>query len=46
MLREMIVEKFQKNMASKDAELTDAMKRYLLSSMQKYRTGYLLAKLA
>jgi hypothetical protein len=44
-LNEFVAEKFQKNMASKDAELTDAMKRYLVSSMQKYRTGYLLAKL-
>jgi hypothetical protein len=40
-----VVEKFQKNMTSKDAELTDAMKRYTLQSMQQYRTRYLLAKL-
>ena len=32
-------------MASKDADLADAMKRYTLGSMQQYRTRYLLAKL-
>lgn len=30
---------------SKDAELTDALRRYTLQSMQQYRTRYLLAKL-
>lgn len=44
-LNEFIAEKFQKNMASKDADLADAMKRYTLGSMQQYRTRYLLAKL-
>lgn len=44
-LNEFIVERFQKNMTAKDAELTDAMKRYTLYSMQRYRTNYLLAKL-
>jgi len=44
-LNEFIAERFQKNMTVKDAELTDAMKRYTLYSMQKYRTHYLLAKL-
>ena len=44
-LNEFVAEKFQTNMASKDAELADAMKRYLLGSMQQYRTRYLLAKL-
>jgi hypothetical protein len=44
-LNEFVAEKFQKNMASKDGELTDAMKRYVLGSMQQYRTRYLLAKL-
>ncbi|MBZ0147438.1 MAG: DUF262 domain-containing HNH endonuclease family protein, partial [Pseudorhodoplanes sp.] len=43
-LNEFIAEKFQKNMASKDADLADAMKRYTLGSMQQYRTRYLLAK--
>jgi hypothetical protein len=36
---------FKKGMAAKDAELSDAMKRYTLYSMQRYRTRYLLAKL-
>jgi hypothetical protein len=40
-----IVEKFQKNMAAKEKELSDALKRYTLYSMQQYRTRYLLAKL-
>jgi hypothetical protein len=40
-----IADKFQKNMAAKDAELADSMKRYTLYSMQRYRTNYLLAKL-
>ena len=40
-----ISEKFQKNMAAKAAELSDALKRYTLYSMQQYRTRYLLAKL-
>jgi hypothetical protein len=40
-----IAERFQKNMAAKEPELTDALKRYTLYSMQQYRTRYLLAKL-
>lgn len=44
-LNDFIAERFQKNMTAKDAELVDAMKRYTLYSMQKYRTHYLLAKL-
>jgi hypothetical protein len=44
-LNEFVAEKFQKNMASKNVELADAMKRYVLGSMQQYRTRYLLAKL-
>jgi hypothetical protein len=44
-LNDFIADKFQKNMASKDAELSDAMKRYTLGSMQQYRMRYLLAKL-
>ncbi len=36
---------FKKGMAAKDAEFADAMKRYTLYSMQRYRTRYLLAKL-
>jgi hypothetical protein len=30
---------------SQEGELTDALKRYVLGSMQQYRTRYLLAKL-
>jgi hypothetical protein len=44
-LNEFIAEKFQKNMTSKEADLADAMKRYVVGSMQQYRTRYLLAKL-
>jgi hypothetical protein len=40
-----IAERFQKSMAAKEAELNDALKRYSLDSMQRYRTRYLLAKL-
>jgi len=43
-LNAFIAERFQKNMASKDGELTDALRRYALGSMQQYRTRYLLAK--
>lgn len=32
-------------MASKSQELSDALKRFTLYSMQQYRTRYLLAKL-
>jgi hypothetical protein len=45
-LNEFVAEKLQKNMAGKDAELGDTLKRYTLGSMQQYRTRYLLAKLA
>ncbi len=41
-----VADRFQKNMDGKQAELSDALKRYTLSSMQKYRTQYLLAKLS
>jgi uncharacterized protein with ParB-like and HNH nuclease domain len=37
---------FKKGMVAKETELSDAMKRYTLYSMQRYRTRYLLAKLA
>jgi hypothetical protein len=43
---EFVTERLQKNMAGKDAELGDTLKRYTLGSMQQYRTRYLLAKLA
>lgn len=44
-LNAFIADKFQKNMAAKEGELSDALKRYTLYSMQQYRTRYLLAKL-
>jgi hypothetical protein len=44
-LNSFVADHFQKNMASKEQELTDAFKRYSLHSMQQYRTRYLLAKL-
>jgi len=44
-LNTFITDTFQKNMTSKDSELTDAMKRYTLQTMQQYRTRYLLSKL-
>jgi hypothetical protein len=37
--------RFQSSMVSKQQELADALRRYSLSSMQQYRTRYLLAKL-
>jgi uncharacterized protein with ParB-like and HNH nuclease domain len=40
-----VAERFQKGMSTKEKELQDALKRYTLDSMQKYRTQYLLAKL-
>jgi len=44
-LNSFIVERFQKSMLTKETELTDALRRYTLHSMQLYRTRYLLAKL-
>lgn len=44
-LNAFITDHFQTSMASKAGELTDALRRYTLYSMQKYRTRYLLAKL-
>lgn len=41
-----VAERFQENMNAKQPELRDALKRYTLGSMQKYRTQYLLAKLS
>lgn len=40
-----VTDHFQSSMAAKAGELADALRRYTLSSMQKYRTRYLLAKL-
>lgn len=45
-LNEFVDERLHKNMAGKDAELGDTLRRYTLRSMQQYRTRYLLAKLA
>lgn len=44
-LNEFVADRLQKNMDAKDAELGDTLKRYVLGSMQQYRTRYLLAKL-
>ena len=44
-LNEFVAERLQKSVATKDAELSDTLKRYVLGSMQQYRTRYLLAKL-
>ena len=44
-LNTFIADRFQKSMADKEAKLNDALKRYSLFTMQRYRTRYLLAKL-
>lgn len=44
-LNDFIEKRFRASMASKSDELSDALKRYTLRSMQQYRTRYLLAKL-
>ena len=44
-LNAFIAERFEKNMTGKSQELTDALKRFTLYSMQQYRTRYLLARL-
>lgn len=41
-----VAEHFQRNMDGKAQELSDALKRLTLHSMQQYRTRYLLARLA
>lgn len=40
-----IAERFQTSMSAKSAELSDALKRFSLYSMQQYRTRYLLARI-
>lgn len=45
-LNAFIVDRFEQRMAGKSQELTDALKRLSLHSMQQYRTRYLLARLA
>lgn len=44
-LNEFIKNRFQASMAEKNEELSDALKRYTIRSMQQYRTRYFLAKL-
>ena len=44
-LNKFLMSRFIKSVESKQAELDDALQRYNYSSMQKYRTRYLLAKL-
>jgi hypothetical protein len=43
-LNEFLASRFEANMAAKSGELLDALRRYTLFSMQRYRTRYLLAK--
>lgn len=45
LLNTFIADRFERNMTSKSNELSDALKRFTLQSMQLYRTRYLLAKL-
>lgn len=40
-----VADRFEKNMVAKSQELSDALKRFSLFSMQQYRTRYLLARL-
>lgn len=44
-LNTFVADRFEQNMAGKSLELSDALKRFTLYSMQQYRTRYLLAKL-
>lgn len=44
-LNAFIADRFEKNMAGKSQELSDALKRFSLYSMQQYRTRYLLARI-
>lgn len=44
-LNAFVADRFEKNMAAKSQELSDALKRFTLHSMQQYRTRYLLARL-
>jgi uncharacterized protein DUF262/uncharacterized protein DUF1524 len=44
-LNAFLMDRFQRSMITKEAELSDALRRYSLYSMQQYRTRYLLAKL-
>jgi uncharacterized protein with ParB-like and HNH nuclease domain len=44
-MNQFITERFQSSMTNKADELSDALRRYTIRSMQQYRTRYLLAKL-
>jgi hypothetical protein len=44
-LKTFVDTRFHTSMALKEQELSDALRRYTLGSMQQYRTRYLLAKL-
>lgn len=44
-LNDFIDKRFRASMAGKSKELSDALKRYTIRSMQQYRTRYFLAKL-
>jgi Protein of unknown function DUF262/Protein of unknown function (DUF1524) len=46
LLNRFVTERLKKDMSAKEGELKDALKRYSLSSMQKYRTKYFLSKVA
>jgi hypothetical protein len=40
-----VADRFERNMAAKSQELSDALKRFSLYTMQQYRTRYLLARI-
>lgn len=44
-LNAFVANRFESNMAAKSPELTDALKRFSMYTMQQYRTRYLLARM-
>lgn len=44
-LNAFVADRFERNMEAKSLELSDALKRFSLHTMQQYRTRYLLARL-
>ena len=44
-LNTFVADRFESNMAAKSLELSDALRRFSLYTMQQYRTRYLLARL-
>jgi hypothetical protein len=44
-LNSFVTDRFSSNMAAKSQELSDALRRFTLHTMQQYRTRYLLARL-